>query len=113
MKLLNCHKERSTSWISPSRPPTVGTSPRVCATSNLPVARIDQLVLQRLAERVTQLLRYLVQDIRVEVGQVTMRGSVDRMKKTVAEMNMGAVNTVPIFMHNWCPRHESNVRPSP
>ena len=56
-----------------------------------------------------QLLRYLVQDIQVEVGQVTLRGSVGQLEKAVAEMKMDTVLTVPTFMHNWCPRHESNV----
>ena len=56
-----------------------------------------------------QLLRFLVQYIRVEICQVTLRGSVGQREKAVAEMKMDTVLTVPTFMHNWCPRHESNV----
>lgn len=56
-----------------------------------------------------QLLRFLVQDIRVEVGQVTLRGSVRQLEKAVAEMKMDTVLTVPTFLSDWCPRHESNV----
>lgn len=56
-----------------------------------------------------QLLRYLVTDIRVEVGQMTLRGSVPRLEKVVAEMKMGTAVTVPTFISTWCPRHESNV----
>ncbi|MDD5387964.1 MAG: hypothetical protein PHD37_01360 [Gallionellaceae bacterium] len=56
-----------------------------------------------------QLLRYLVTDIRVEVDQLTLRGSVPRLEKVVAETKMGTAVTVPTFITTWCPRHESNV----
>ncbi len=56
-----------------------------------------------------QMLRFLVQNTRFEVGQVTLRGSVGQLEKAVTEMKMDTVLTVPTFMHNWCPRHESNV----
>jgi site-specific DNA recombinase len=60
-----------------------------------------------------QLLRYLVTDIRVEVGQLTLRGSVPRLEKAVAEMNVGTVSTVPTFIPDWRARDDSNVRPLP
>ncbi len=60
-----------------------------------------------------QLLRYLVTDIRVEAGQITLRGSVPRLEKAVAEMKMGTVSTVPTFIPDWRPEDESNVRPTP
>lgn len=46
-----------------------------------------------------QLLRFLVQDIRVEVGQVTLRVSVGKLD---------TVLTVPTFMHNWCARQDDS-----
>jgi hypothetical protein len=58
-----------------------------------------------------QLLRYLVQDIRVEVGQVTMRGRVRQLEKAVAEIKMDTVLTVPTFITDWCARQDSNTLP--
>jgi site-specific DNA recombinase len=60
-----------------------------------------------------QLLRYLVTDIRVEVGQLTLRGSVAGPEKAVAEIKMGTAVTVPTIINTWRARHDSNVRPLP
>ena len=43
-----------------------------------------------------------------DIGFPDQRG-VGQLEKAVAEMKMDTVLTVPTFMHNWCPRHESNV----
>lgn len=58
-----------------------------------------------------QLLRYLVTDIRVVPGQLTLRGSVAQLEKAVAEMKMGTTSMVPTFITDWRARQDSNPRP--
>ena len=58
-----------------------------------------------------QLLRHLVTDIQVEVGQLVMRGSAAQLEKAVAETKMGTASTVPTFIPDWRARQDSNPRP--
>jgi site-specific DNA recombinase len=55
-----------------------------------------------------QLLRFLVEDIQVKVGQMTLRGSVDRLEQVVDEIKMGTALTVPRFITDWRPHGDSN-----
>ena len=55
-----------------------------------------------------QLLHFLIEDIQVKVGQMTRRGSVDRLEQVVDEMKMGTALTVPIFISYWRPHGDSN-----
>jgi hypothetical protein len=55
-----------------------------------------------------QLLRFWVEEIQVNVGQMTLRGSVDRLEQVVDEIKMGTALTVPIFITDWRPHGDSN-----
>ena len=55
-----------------------------------------------------QLLRFLIEDIQVKLGQMPLRGSVARLEQVVDEMKMGTALTVPIFITDWRPHGDSN-----
>lgn len=56
-----------------------------------------------------QLLNLLVDEIRVEGRQATVRGSYAALDLAVSEMKMGTPNGVPRVIHDWCARQDSNL----
>ena len=56
-----------------------------------------------------QLLRLLVDEIRVDTQSTTLRGSTAALENAVAEMKMGAPAGVPRFVSHWRARQESNL----
>ena len=55
-----------------------------------------------------QLLNLLVDDIRVDGKQATVRDSYASLDLAVDEMKMGAPIGVPRFVNDWCAGRDSN-----
>ena len=54
-------------------------------------------------------LNILVDEIVVQDKTATVKGSYAALAQTMQQIKMGTLDQVPIFIPDWCPRHESNV----
>lgn len=58
-------------------------------------------------------LRMLVDEIRLDGDQLTVRGSYGKLAEAIGSQAGKKAGSVPSFVPDWRPEHESNVRPAP
>ena len=58
-------------------------------------------------------LNLLVDEIRLDGNQLRIQGSYRSLARAVSLAKEGKLGTVPSFVQEWRPEHESNVRPAP
>ena len=58
-------------------------------------------------------LRMLVDEIRLDGNQLAIRGSYGKLADAIGSQSARKPGSVPSFVPDWRPEHESNVRPAP
>ena len=75
------------------------------------VRRLKEMLLDSASGRGKAWLNALVEEIRVEPKDITVRGSAAALEQVVSELKPGTPTEVPGFVMDWRARRDSNARP--